>query len=84
MERLIELLQTHDWFFDYSDDHRVWKRGVEERKEIKKEAARIGRPELVRQAFERFKAGDLDWWLAELQELHDKGVADGRQNTNHH
>ena len=45
--------------------------------EIKKEAARIGRPELVRQAFEEFKAGDLDWWLAELQELHDKGVADG-------
>ncbi len=73
MERLIELLRTHDWYFDYSDDHRVWKRGVEERKVIKEEAERIGRPELVGQAFERVKAGDLDWWLGELQELYGKG-----------
>lgn len=22
-----ELLKTHDWFYDYSDDHRVWDEG---------------------------------------------------------
>jgi hypothetical protein len=21
-------LEAHDWYFDYSDDHSVWKRGV--------------------------------------------------------
>ena len=23
-ERYIELLKTHDWYYQYSDDHRVW------------------------------------------------------------
>lgn len=23
-----ELLATHDWFYDYSDDHSVWSRGA--------------------------------------------------------
>lgn len=23
----IELLQRHDWYYQYSDDHRVWQRG---------------------------------------------------------
>jgi len=72
MERLIEMLRNHDWYFDYSDDHRVWRRGVEERNQIRKEAERLGRPELVEQAFQEFEAGDLEWWLAELQEINDE------------
>lgn len=23
-----KLLKSHDWYYDYSDDHSVWKRGV--------------------------------------------------------
>lgn len=30
-EKYRKLLRSHDWYYDYSDDHRVWKRGVEER-----------------------------------------------------
>lgn len=27
-------LQFHDWFYDYSDDHRMWQRGSEQRRQI--------------------------------------------------
>lgn len=27
MDEYIKLLQSHDWFYNYSDDHRVWKAG---------------------------------------------------------
>ena len=69
MENLIKLLRNHDWYFQYSDDHKVWQRGVMQRAAINAEAERLGRPELVEQAFEEYKAGDLAWWLAELEEL---------------
>ncbi len=67
MENLIKLLRNHDWYFEYSDDHKVWQRGVMQRAVINAEAERLGRPELVEQAFEEYKAGDLAWWLAELE-----------------
>jgi len=67
MDKLIKLLRNHDWYFEYSDDHKVWQRGVMQRAAINAEAERFGRPELVEQAFEEFKAGDLAWWLAELE-----------------
>ena len=30
----IQLLETHDWAYQRSDDHRKWKRGCEQRKSI--------------------------------------------------
>ena len=30
----IQLLETHDWTYQRSDDHRKWKRGCEQRKSI--------------------------------------------------
>lgn len=27
-------LKSHDWFYDYSDDHSVWNRGRNERKQL--------------------------------------------------
>jgi len=66
MKKLIEMLRNHDWYFEYSDDHKVWKSGVIERAAINAEAERLGRPELVEQAFEEYKAGDLNAWLEEL------------------
>ena len=66
MKKLIEMLRNHDWYFEYSDDHKVWQSGVTERAAINAEAERLGRPELVEQAFEEYKAGDLNAWLEEL------------------
>ena len=40
MDKLIELLRNHDWYFEYSDDHKVWQRGVTQRAAINAEAGR--------------------------------------------
>ena len=32
MASLLERLRNHDWFYAYSDDHRVWKKGREKEK----------------------------------------------------
>ena len=29
-----QLLESHDWFYNYSDDHGVWKKGNEQQKVI--------------------------------------------------
>ena len=34
---LEQVLKKHDWYFDYSDDHRVWERGRNEREEIRRQ-----------------------------------------------
>lgn len=36
MERYVELLKRHDWTYQYSDDHSVWKRGQAEADAIRK------------------------------------------------
>ena len=38
---LDQLLSNHDWHFEYSDDHRVWKRGMAERSAIRAEQLRL-------------------------------------------
>lgn len=34
IHKLFDLLEKHDWYYAMSDDHRCWKRGEAERKEI--------------------------------------------------
>lgn len=36
-----KLLKSHDWYFDYSDDHSVWKKGMTERSAINQEQKRL-------------------------------------------
>lgn len=31
-----EKLAFHDWTYEYSDDHRVWQKGTQQRDELKK------------------------------------------------
>ena len=33
--RLRKMLETHDWYYDYSDDHRYWTRGRDEARDIR-------------------------------------------------
>lgn len=40
LQRLKQLLKEHDWYYNYSDDHNVWKRG-ETRSELIREAMLI-------------------------------------------
>ncbi len=34
LDTLETLLKTHDWTYNYSDDHRAWKKGNEQSDEI--------------------------------------------------
>ena len=34
IEQIKSLMQKHDWFFEYSDDHREWRRGWDEKLKI--------------------------------------------------
>lgn len=34
LEIYLALLHSHDWNYEFSDDHSVWKRGREERKRL--------------------------------------------------
>lgn len=27
LEQFEEMLQWHDWYYEYSDDHRMWRKG---------------------------------------------------------
>ena len=35
------MLKKHDWFYDYSDDHRAWTRGRESWKNIQQTKSQI-------------------------------------------
>lgn len=37
-----KMLKRHDWHYEYSDDHSVWKRGNEAHKELKRLAEELG------------------------------------------
>lgn len=34
MNEYIDLLKTHDWYYSYSDDHRVYTRGYEKARQL--------------------------------------------------
>jgi len=35
MEEYVKLLKSHDWTYDYSDDHSVWRRGADAHKKLR-------------------------------------------------
>jgi len=41
LAKLESLLQFHDWYYDYSDDHSVWARGQRENDAINEEQRRL-------------------------------------------
>ena len=41
LETLEYKLQTHDWTFNYSDDHKYWTAGSQQQKEIKREVEKL-------------------------------------------
>ena len=49
-EDFIQLLKSHDWTYQFSDDHNVYKRGQEERDAINK--AKISLGELGQQLYD--------------------------------
>lgn len=37
LEYLENILSKHDWFYDYSDDHRAWSKGRDQADEIRRQ-----------------------------------------------
>ena len=65
MDDLIKMLRRHDWTYQFSDDPNVWRKGNESAKAIRKEAQRIGRGDLVKQAYLIFNDTDIQRLRAE-------------------
>ena len=42
LSELYEKLVRFDWWYDYSDDHRVWTNGVSNEKELERLAESLG------------------------------------------
>ena len=66
IDQIKSLMQKHDWFFDYSDDMRDWRKGSAEKQEILSLMRKIPMnqiPELM-----EFVPKDLKTkWFLELQ-----------------
>ena len=56
LEDYARMLQSHDWFYEMSDDNSVWKRGLDERGEIN-----MAKRQLVEAGFE---AAEKAYWKA--------------------
>ena len=66
LSRLKRMIAEHDWYFDYSDDHSVWQRGVNERKAIKVLAKELGMEEVFEEAFDAVTNNNLKSFLKTL------------------
>ena len=66
IDQIKSLMQKHDWFFDYSDDMRDWRKGSAEKQEILSLMRKIPMnqiPELMKLVPEELKTH----WLLALQ-----------------
>lgn len=55
---LERLLKTHDWYYEYSDDHRVWERGRNERDDIRRQRdilCGLGMDEIADKMYEKYR-----------------------------
>ena len=59
IEKLRQMLLNHDWTYNYSDDHRAWKKGQEERDAIIKLSKELGLESKVVDCFNAFIEGNL-------------------------
>lgn len=70
-EEIKQLMQAHDWFFDYSDDQRDWRKGFGEKAFIMQKMKQIPMsyiPELLNLVPEKLR----DQWFVELQRMADQ------------
>lgn len=52
VEQFTQMLKNHDWYYMYSDDHRYWTKGRQERAEIM--MAIQNDEQLLRPVFEQY------------------------------
>ena len=42
LAQLEELLKTHDWYYQMTEDHSVWQRGSQQRSKIRELVSELG------------------------------------------
>ena len=52
---LENLLKNHDWYYDMSDDHRVWEMGAASKKAINLELEKLAENGLKKETMELFR-----------------------------
>ena len=58
LDELENLLSNHDWFYMYSDDHRVWRKGTDQAGEIRRQidiCCGLGLSEEANQLYEHYQ-----------------------------
>lgn len=58
VEQLKDMLARHDWWYAYSDDHKVWKAGKQEWQDILGIAEQAGRVDIVNAAVKALDNGE--------------------------
>ena len=66
LPELKRLLAEHDWYFEYSDDFRIWRVGSDQRKAIKALATELGMEEVFEEAFDAVTNNNLREFLGTL------------------
>ena len=82
---LRERLQNFDWFYGYSDDHRVWKRGKAGKASLVSELKSLDCPyemgdirmAVTGMVLEDFEPDELGWWYRQPKKY--KNVAGVRE-----
>ncbi len=57
---LESLLKTHDWYYQYSDDHRVWTKGRERADEIQRQLSiccGLGLDAIAQELYNKYQQG---------------------------
>jgi hypothetical protein len=58
LEQFKQVLASHDWYFDYSDDHGVWSRGMDswnKIQQLEKLCQAQGLGEAAEQLYQQFR-----------------------------
>ena len=66
LPELKRLLAEHDWYFEYSEDFRIWRVGSDRRKAIKALAKELGMEEVFEEAFDAVTNNNLKSFLKTL------------------
>lgn len=57
LEEFEKALQYHDWYYEYSDDHSVWRRGLDRQRQLEEERRRLtaeGHGDKVEELWQRY------------------------------
>ena len=60
LQQYVDMLKSHDWTYDYSDDHRAWTKGHEERNAIRSMAKTIDPDLEIYNKYDPLKKEDVE------------------------